>query len=115
MSDSFATLWTAAHQAPLSTGFPRQEYWSGLPFPSPEGLPHPGIKLTSPALAGGIFTTEPPGKPKETIIMKLISLRRRHEHSFSNTIINVNRNPRNMKFHTGYSSNWVIKVQSPFS
>ena len=51
---------TVAHQAPLSMGFSRQEYWSGLPFPSPEELPDPGIKpesLMSPALAGGFFTT----------------------------------------------------------
>ena len=55
----FATPWTAAHQAPLSMGFPRQEYWSGLPFPSPEDLPDPGIEPTSPApptLAGRFFT-----------------------------------------------------------
>ena len=45
-------------------GFPRQEYWSGLPFPSPGDLPDPGIEPMSPALAGGFFTTEPPGKPK---------------------------------------------------
>ena len=63
MSDSFVTLWTVAHQAPLSMGFLRQEYWSGLPFPSPRDLPDPGIELTSPALAGGFFTPEPPGKP----------------------------------------------------
>ena len=43
------TLWTVAHQAPLSMGFPRQEYWSGLPFPSPGDLPDPGIKPGSPA------------------------------------------------------------------
>ena len=43
-------------------GFPWQEYWSGLPFPSPGDLPHPGIELTSPALAGRFFTTEPLGK-----------------------------------------------------
>ena len=48
--------------------FFRQEYWSGFPFvPPPEDLPDPGITLTSPALAGGFFTTEPPGKPKETL------------------------------------------------
>ena len=46
----FATLWTVARQAPLSMGFSRQEYWSGLPFPSPGDLPHPGIKSRSPAL-----------------------------------------------------------------
>ena len=43
-------------------GFPRQEYWSGLPFPSPGDLPDPGMELASPALAGGFFTTEPTGK-----------------------------------------------------
>ena len=52
--------WTVAHQAPLSTGFSRQEYWSGLPFPPPGALPNPGIEpgsLESPALAGEFFTT----------------------------------------------------------
>ena len=61
-----ATLWTVAHQAPLSVGFFRQEYWRGLLFLPPGNLPDPGIEpttLTSPALAGGFFTTEPPGKP----------------------------------------------------
>ena len=56
----FATLWIIACQAPLSMGFPRQEYWSILPFPPPGGFSDPGIKpksLTSPALAGGFFTT----------------------------------------------------------
>ena len=52
VSDSFATPWTAAHQAPLSMGFSRQEQWSGLPFPSPGDLPDPGIKTSSLALAG---------------------------------------------------------------
>ena len=57
------------HQAPLSTGFFRQEYWSGLPFPSPGDLPDPGIEPkspASPALAGGFFTYEPSGKPHLT-------------------------------------------------
>ena len=52
------------HQAPLSMGFSRQEYWSRLPFPSPGDLPHPGIELSFLALAGRFFTTEPPGKTK---------------------------------------------------
>ena len=59
MSDS-ATLWTVALQVPLSMGFSRQEYWSGLPCPSPGDLPNPGIEptsLTSPELANGFFTT----------------------------------------------------------
>ena len=55
--------WTVAHQAPLSMGFPRQVYYSGLPFPSPEDLPNPGIEPVSLALAGRFFTTVPPGKP----------------------------------------------------
>ena len=61
----FVTPWTVAHQAPPSMGFPRQEYWSGLPVPSRGDLPNPGIKpicLASPELAGSFFTTEPPGK-----------------------------------------------------
>ena len=55
--------WTVAYQASLSMGFSRQEYWSGLPFPSLGDLPDPGIEPESPALAGRSFTTEPPGKP----------------------------------------------------
>ena len=63
---AFATPWAVGCQAPLSMGFPRQEYCRGLPFRSPGDLPDPGIELASlvsPALAGGWFTTEPPGKP----------------------------------------------------
>ena len=63
MSNSFVTPRTVAHRAPLSMGFPRQEYWSGLPFPSPGDLPVPGIEPGSPALASGFFTTEPTGRP----------------------------------------------------
>ena len=59
----FANLWTVAHQASLSMGFSRQECWSGLSFPSLGDLPHPQVKPTSLTLAGGLFTTEPPGKP----------------------------------------------------
>ena len=55
--------WGVAHQASLSMGFPRQEYWSGLPFPSPGDLPDLGIKPTSPALAGKFFTTKHLGSP----------------------------------------------------
>ena len=67
------TLWTVARQAPQSMGLPGQEYWSGLPFPSPRDIPDPGIKgtpLVSPALAGEFFfflTTEPPGKLESTL------------------------------------------------
>ena len=66
MPDSFVTPWTAAHQASLSMGFPRQEHWSGLPFPSPGDLPDLGMEPVSPALADGFFTTEPLGKHYKT-------------------------------------------------
>ena len=59
MSDSFVTSGTMAHEVVLSMGFPAQEYWGELPFPSPAD---PGIELASPALVGKFFTTEPPGK-----------------------------------------------------
>ena len=62
----FATLWTIACQALLSMGFSRQEYWSGSPFPPPGYLRNPGIKPTSPELAGGFFSTEPPEKPQDS-------------------------------------------------
>ena len=60
----FATLWTVAHQVPLSTGFSRQQYWSGFPFLPPGDLPDPAIKPTSPALAGEFFTIKPCLTPK---------------------------------------------------
>ena len=56
------TPWTIAYHTPLSMGFPRQEYWSGFSFPSPEDLPDQGLEPMSPVLAGGFFTTEPPEK-----------------------------------------------------
>ena len=59
----FGTLWTVARQAPLSMGFFWQEYWNRLSFPTPVHIPDPGIEPASPALVGGYFSTEPPGKP----------------------------------------------------
>ena len=59
----FATPWTVTYQAPLSIGFSRQEYWSGLPFPSPGDLPDPGIEPGSPTLQAEALTSELPGKP----------------------------------------------------
>ena len=59
----FATPWTVAYQAPPSTGFSRQEYWSRLPFSSPGDLPNPGIEPRSPAFQEDALTSEPPGKP----------------------------------------------------
>ena len=61
-----ATPWTAAYQAPPSMGFSRQEYWSGLSFPSPGDLPNPGIEPRSPSLQADALTSEPPGKPSQS-------------------------------------------------
>ena len=63
----FGTPWTIAHQAPLSMEFSRQEYWSGLPFPSPGNLPDPEIEPGSPALQADTLLSEPPGKPPGSI------------------------------------------------
>jgi len=61
--DSFVTSWTVAFQVPLSMGLPRQEYWSGLPFPSTGDLPDPGIEAMFLILAGRFFTTDPSRNP----------------------------------------------------
>ena len=58
------TLWTVAYQASPSMGFSRQEYWSGLPFPSPGDLPDPGIEPGFPTLEADTLISEPPGKPR---------------------------------------------------
>ena len=68
----FATPWTVAYQAPPSMGFSRQEYWSGLPFPSPGDLPNPGITLGSPALEADTLTSEPLGKPQKGSVVASI-------------------------------------------
>ena len=67
----FVILWTVAYQAPLSMGLSRQEYWSGLPFPSPVDLPHPGIKPGSPALDADTLTSEPPIIPTSALLTML--------------------------------------------
>ena len=72
----FATPWTVAYQAPPSMGFSRQEYWSGLPFPSPGDLPDPGVEPRSPALQADALSSEPPGKPRRGVISKGESRRR---------------------------------------
>ena len=60
----FATLWTIAHQTPPFMEFSRQEYWSGLPFPSPGDHPDPGIEPGSPTLRADTLPSEPPGNPQ---------------------------------------------------
>jgi len=71
MENLRSTKSTVDSKFPLSMGFPRQQYWSGLPFPSPEDLPNPGIEAAFPALTGGLFTTEPPGRPPKGTERKL--------------------------------------------
>ena len=71
--------WTVARQAPLSMGFSRHEYHGGSPFPSPGDLPDPEIEPTSPALAGGFFTAEPPGTSTESgAFISILSLHSHH-------------------------------------
>ena len=67
MATLFVAPCTVVHQAPLSMGFPRQEYWSELPSPFSRDLPDPGSDFVSSALAGEFFTTEPPGKPNQEL------------------------------------------------
>ena len=85
VTQSYLTLetpWTVAHQAPLSKGFSRQEYWRGLPFPSPGDLPNPGIEPTFPTLQVDSLLSEPPGKsPQFLDILKIqLSLERKLRH-----------------------------------
>ena len=73
MSDIFVTPWFITTQAPLSMIFPRQEYWSKLPFPFPGVFLDPKIEPASPALAGRFLTTEPPGTPLKGVTWVLIN------------------------------------------
>jgi len=79
----FVTSWTVAYQASLSMGFSGQEYWSGLPFPSPGDLPNPGIKPRSPALEADALISEPPGKP---MLFEEI-----HKYSFTLSLSTLNK------------------------
>ena len=63
-----ATPWTVAHQAPLSMGFSRQEYWNGFPFPSTGDLPDPEIEPGCPTLQAESLPSEPPGKPSDVYL-----------------------------------------------
>ena len=70
LAQLFVTPWTVVYQAPPSMGFSRQDYWSGLPFPSPGDLPDPEIEPGSSALQADALTSEPPGKPHRTLNSK---------------------------------------------
>ena len=74
----FVTPWTVVYQGPLSMGFSRQEYWSGLPFPSPGDLPNPGTEPRSPALQADALPSEPPGKPLCGELLCLFRVERLH-------------------------------------
>ena len=81
----FATLWTVAHQAPLSMGFSRQEHWSGLPLPPAGDLPNPETEHTSPespALAERFFTTELPNPPPKCFLKNILNIPKKFLFSF---------------------------------
>ena len=87
MYNSFATPWTVAHQAPLSMGFARQEYWSRLPILSPGDLPNAGIEPMSPALAGRFSTNQPPGKPAQKHTSSFLEPRKTHTHTHAHPVL----------------------------
>ena len=96
----FATPWTVACQAPLSMGFSRQEYWSGLPFPSPGNLPHSGIEPGSPALEADALTSEPHPPPlfwfavTEMFLILFLDLQINHQQTLFETLIDNCFNPQ---------------------
>ena len=81
MPDSFVTPWTVAHQAPLSMGFPRQEYWNVLPFPTPGNLLDPGIEPMSPAWQVDFLPLSYLGSPQRLLVMIKVT------YEFSNMIL----------------------------
>ena len=76
----FVTLWIVAWQVPLSMGYPRHKYWSGLPFPPPSDLPHPGIEPTSPALQADSLPAEPSGKPLRTSYFMITAIMKNYTY-----------------------------------
>ena len=92
--------WTVACQAPLSMGFSRQEYWSGLPFPSPGDLPNPGVEPGSPALQAGSLPSEPPGKPNCSTSME-------YYRAFKGNELSSKKKHRgNLDIITGKKASW---------
>ena len=77
----FLTPWAVALQVSSSMGVPRQEYWSGLPFPSPGDLPNPGIKLRAPGLANKFFTAEPTGYTEKIFTSLVIGIKNNMRNS----------------------------------
>ena len=95
----FDTLWTIAHQAPLSLGFPRQEYWSGLPFPSPGDLSDPGIEPMSPALQADFLPLSHLGSPSNYLLKTKKSFKRK---------VFVPSLPLSQTTHTLQQIRWVL-------
>ena len=87
----FATPWTVAHQAPPSMEFPRQEYWSGLPFPSPGDLPDPGIEPGSLSLQADGLPSEPPGVPIRFRVERIQRINRSCKPYLSRNTSSVNK------------------------
>ena len=113
LSQLFATLWTVALQAPLPMGSSRQEYWSGVPFPSLGDLPKSGIKPRSPALAGGFLTTEPPGKPKWNHKQKqkaTYTIGSTFKIYLESTFLPTHHSDPNHHFSPGYSNSLLTKL-----
>ena len=112
----FATPWTIAHQTPLSMEFSRQEYWGGLPCPSPVDLPNPGIKpgsFMSSALMGGFFTTSTPWKPNVVLLLHRIveiSMENSQEYLYIKYFLKLLNSPKDtVMFLNLYVKNSVEK------
>ena len=115
----FATPWTVAYQAPLFMEFSRQEYWTGLPFPSPGDLPDPGIEPRSPALQANALPSEPQGSPNlyfsislllGTVLLCWIFLR-----PFLSFQRHINSLSRSHSRYVGLSYNWQLQIQGQAS
>ena len=98
----FATPWTVAYQAPLSMGFSRQEYWSGLPFPSPGDLPDPGIEPRSPALEADALASEPPGKMLKVLTLNFTKSKMPLQGTLLLCILREPRGPQTMRLQKSW-------------
>ena len=110
ISNSLPPPWTIARQVPLSIGFSRQEYWSGLPCPPPGDLPNPGIKPRSPALQGDSLLSEPPGRPKNTGVGSLSLL----QGIFLTQKLNRGLlHCRQILYQLSYQGSWLLAPSAP--